>query len=96
MQLQKLVRPLRMLQYNTLSPQSIESIYSCGDNGEPMILTDYRFLNTADWEELFSFTNAVKWIWFWQDFAMVQSLEFNTRKRIVSCKNIYIILLGFK
>lgn len=48
MQLQKLVRPLRMLQYNTLSPQSIESIYSCGDNGEPMILTDYRFLNTAD------------------------------------------------
>lgn len=35
MQLQKLVRPLRTLQYNTLSPQSVESIYSYG---EPMIL----------------------------------------------------------
>lgn len=40
MQLQKLVRPLRTLQYNTLivSPQSVESIYSYGNNSEPMIL----------------------------------------------------------
>jgi len=35
MQLQKLVRPLRTLQYNMLSPQSVESIYSYGNNGEP-------------------------------------------------------------
>lgn len=38
MQLQKLVRPLRTLQYNTLNPQSVESIYSYGNNSEPMIL----------------------------------------------------------
>lgn len=37
MQLQKLVRPLRTLQY-TLSPQSVESIYNYNNNGEPTIL----------------------------------------------------------
>lgn len=41
-QLQKLVRPLRTLQYITVSPQSVEysnlHIYYCGNNSEPMTL----------------------------------------------------------
>lgn len=49
MQLQKLVRPLRTLQYNTLSPQSVESIYNYGNNGEPSSPHDFKdLLYTAD------------------------------------------------
>lgn len=92
MQLQKLVRPLRTLQCNTPSPQSVESIYSYDNNGEPTILQVIVFFYILWYNEKITFFHKhSKMELTLIGFAMVQSLEFKSiteKKRIILYKNI--------
>lgn len=88
-QLQKLVRPLRMLQYSIVSPQSVENsnLRIIAKNSEPIILDHYltycKFHNLKNQINFFHECGKMDMI----GFIIIQSLEsklINAEKRIIS------------